>query len=40
MTVGRAEKLAELRTLIARHARPDVATAIDGILLTAADQVE
>jgi AraC-like DNA-binding protein len=38
--VGRAEKLAELRTLIARHARPDVTTAIDGVLLSAADKVE
>ena len=39
-TVGRAEKLAELRTLIARHARPDVTTAIDGVLLSTADKVE
>src|SRR3954468_21061082 len=30
--------LAELRTLIARHARPDETTAIDGVLLSAADR--
>ena len=29
-------ELAELRTLIARHARPDETTAIDGVLLSAA----
>jgi len=31
-----AAPLAELRTLIARHARPDETTAIDGVLLSAA----
>jgi AraC-like DNA-binding protein len=30
--------LAELRTLIARHARPDWTTEIDGVLLSAADE--
>ena len=30
--------LAELRALIARHARPDETTAIDGVLLSAADR--
>jgi AraC-like DNA-binding protein len=30
--------IAELRTLIARHARPDERTAIDGVLLSAADR--
>jgi AraC-like DNA-binding protein len=30
--------LAELRALIARHARPDATTTIDGVLLTAADR--
>jgi AraC-like DNA-binding protein len=30
--------LAELRTLIARHARPDETTAIDGVLLSSADR--
>jgi AraC-like DNA-binding protein len=30
--------IAELRTLIARHARPDETTAIDGVLLSAADR--
>ncbi|HEX8859140.1 MAG TPA: AraC family transcriptional regulator [Actinomycetes bacterium] len=39
-TAGRAEKLAELRTLIARHARPDGTTAIGGVLLSVADKVE
>lgn len=32
-----AGQLAELRTLIARHARPEEATAIDGVLLSSAD---
>jgi AraC-like DNA-binding protein len=31
------DQLAELRSLIARHARPDEATAIDGVLLSVAD---
>src|SRR3954447_18557770 len=33
----RTDLLAELRALVARHARPDGTTAIDGVLLTAAD---
>src|SRR6187200_614554 len=33
-----AAPLAELRTLIARHVRPDETTAIDGVLLSAADR--
>jgi AraC-like DNA-binding protein len=32
------DRLAELRALIARHARPDETTAIDGVLLSAADR--
>jgi AraC-like DNA-binding protein len=32
------DAIAELRTLIARHARPDETTAIDGVLLSAADR--
>jgi AraC-like DNA-binding protein len=32
------DPLTELRDLIARHARPDETTAIDGVLLSAADQ--
>jgi AraC-like DNA-binding protein len=36
LLVHTTDLLAELRTLIARHARPDETTAIDGVLLSAA----